>query len=130
MVHDPIGDMLTQIRNAALARKKAFELPFSHMKHDVALILKREGYVGDVTKVGTDPKSSLRIELRYDGKTSAITGIKRVSKPGLRWYVNKHTIPTVVGGMGVAILSTPQGIMTGKEARKRGIGGELLCTVW
>jgi small subunit ribosomal protein S8 len=93
-------------------------------------ILSQEGYIGDVQKTGTDPKSTIKIALRYNGSSSVITGVKRVSKPGLRLYVNKHMIPTVVGGMGIAILSTPQGIMTGTLARKKGIGGELLATIW
>lgn len=130
MVNDPVGDMLAQIRNAALARRKSLELPYSRMKMAVAQILHNEGYIGAISKVGEDPKAQLRIELKYNDKLPAVTGMKRVSKPGLRWYINKQMIPTVVGGMGIAILSTPQGVMTGQEAKKRGIGGELLCTVW
>lgn len=130
MVHDPIGDMLTQIRNATMARKKSIALPFSRMKLAVATILSQEGYIGKVAKTGTDPKAMLTIEVLYNGKEPVVTGIRRISKPGLRWYVNKTMIPTVVGGMGMSILSTPQGVMSGKEAKKRGIGGEVLCTVW
>ncbi len=130
MVNDPIGDLLAQIRNAVMARKKSLELPHSRMKFAVAQILAKEGYIGQIAKVGTEERPQLSIELKYHGKEPAVLGMKRISKPGLRWYVNKEKIPTVVGGMGIAILSTPQGVMTGKEAKKRGIGGEVLCTVW
>lgn len=130
MVNDPISDLLTQIRNASMARKHTIELPFSRMKYAVAEIVSKEGYIGKVEKVGQEPKYMIRIALKYDGGMPAITGLKRISKPGLRWYVNKKEIPTVVGGMGVAILSTPEGVMSGREARKKGIGGELLCTIW
>jgi small subunit ribosomal protein S8 len=130
MVNDPIGDLIIQIKNASMAGKQAIVLPYSRMKHAVATILEKEGYVGRVGKAGEMPKQSLSVEIKYEEGIPVITGLKRVSKPGLRWYVNKKEIPTVVGGMGIAILSTPQGIMTGKEAKKRGIGGELLCTIW
>jgi len=126
MVNDPIGDMLIQIKNAALAKKGVVELPYSKLKKALGDILLREGYVTSVAKIGEDPKAQLRIGIN----ASAITDVKRVSKPGLRRYVNKSNIPTVVGGMGIAILSTPAGLMTGKEARKAGTGGELLCKIW
>jgi small subunit ribosomal protein S8 len=126
MVNDPIGDMLIQIKNAALAKKDVIELPYSKLKKALGEILAQEGYISSLAKVGDDPKAMLRIGI----KPAAITDVKRVSKPGLRWYVNKSKIPTVVGGMGIAILSTPSGLMTGKEARKKGIGGELLCKIW
>lgn len=130
MVNDPIGDLLIQIKNASMARKAAIDLPYSRMKHAVASILAREGYVDDVDKSGVAPKESLHVKIKYQDGNPVITNLKRVSKPGLRLYVNKKEIPNVVGGMGISILSTPLGIMTGKEARKRGIGGELLCTIW
>lgn len=130
MVNDPIGDMLIQIKNAALAKKGVIELPYSKLKQALGDILVREGYVAGVEKVGSDPKAMLKVTIQYRDGVSAITDVKRVSKPGLRWYVNKSNIPTVVGGMGVAILSTPAGLMTGKEARKAGTGGELLCKIW
>lgn len=130
MVNDPIGDMLIQIKNAALAKKASIELPYSKLKIALGEILVREGYVKSVEKVGTDPKAMLKIMIQYTNGLSAITDVKRVSKPGLRWYVNKSKIPTVVGGMGIAILSTPAGLMTGKEARAKGTGGELLCKIW
>lgn len=130
MVNDPIGDMLIQIKNASLAQNSVVELPYSKLKMALGKILLDEGYVATIAKVGMDPKANLRVGIKYVNGTSAITGVKRVSKPGLRWYVNKSTIPQVVGGMGVAILSTPQGIMTGSAAKKKGIGGELLCKIW
>lgn len=130
MVNDPIGDMLIQIKNASLSRKKDIHLPFSRIKFEVAKILSKEGFIGDIEKEGDGPKSTLRIQIKYFENTPVITDLKRKSKPGLRIYVNHQQIPTVVGGMGIAILSTPQGIMTGKTARKQGIGGELLCEIW
>ncbi len=130
MVNDPIGDMLIQIKNAAAAHNSVIELPYSKLKMALGKILLDEGYVSSVVKVGTDPKANLRVGIKYANNESVITGVKRVSKPGLRWYVNKNTIPQVVGGMGIAILSTPLGIMTGRDAKKKGIGGELLCKIW
>ena len=130
MVNDPIGDLLIQIKNASMAGKPAIRLPYSRLKHAVADILAREGYVGRVSKSGEAVKLFLEVEIKYQDGTPTITDVKRMSKPGLRQYVKSQKIPTVVGGMGVAILSTPQGIMTGKEAKKRGLGGELLCTIW
>lgn len=130
MVHDPIGDLLAQIKNASMAGIPVIELPHSRMKMEVAKILSQEGYIGEIEKTGKDPKSMLKIVIKYIGSNPAITGVKRVSKPGLRLYVNKDTIPTVVGGMGISVLSTPQGVMTGKDAKKKGIGGEILCTIW
>ena len=130
MVQDPIGDMIIQIKNATLARKHAIELPYSKIKMALGRILLEEGYIVSVEKVGSDPKAQVRIGIKYVDEVPAITDVKRVSKPGLRWYVSKSKIPYVVGGMGIAIVSTPQGMMTGKEAKKRGIGGELLCKIW
>jgi small subunit ribosomal protein S8 len=130
MVNDPIGDMLIQIKNASAAHNTVIEFPYSKLKMALGKILLTEGYVATITKVGTDPKANLRIGIKYVNDESVITGVKRVSKPGLRWYVKKDTIPQVVGGMGVAILSTPLGIMTGRDAKKKGIGGELLCKIW
>ncbi len=130
MVNDPIGDMLIQIKNATLAKKANLELPYSKLKKALGDILVREGYVKSVEKIGSDPKAMLKIAIQYTNGLSAITDVKRVNKPGLRWYVNKSKIPTVVGGMGIAILSTPAGLMTGKEARAKGTGGELLCKIW
>lgn len=122
--------MLIQIKNASMAHKKEVVLPFSRMKQEVASILMKEGYLDSATKTGKEPKTQLRLVLRYKEKESVINEVRRRSKPGLRVYVNKHAIPRVLGGIGIAILSTPEGVMTDTEARKRGIGGELLCEVW
>lgn len=130
MVTDPIGDMLIQIKNAALIGKRIVELPYSRMKEEVAKILVREGYLTTSEKIGEAPKYVLKLELKYENKRSVITNIKRVSKPGLRWYINKQMIPKVLGGMGIAILSTSSGVMTGRDAHKKSIGGELLCEIW
>jgi len=130
MVNDPIGDMLIQIKNAAMAKKATIELPYSKLKKALGDILLREEYITSVEKTGEDPHAMLKVGIKYVSGVSAITDLKRISKPGLRWYVNKSKIPTVVGGMGIAILSTPAGLMTGKEAKSKGTGGELLCKIW
>ena len=130
MVNDPVGDLLAQIKNASMAGIQTIELPHSRMKMEVAKLLSREGYIGAVSKFGEEPKSKIRIDVKYQAGAPVITGVKRMSKPGLRLYVNRHEIPTVVGGMGMAVLSTPQGIMAGRDAKKKNIGGELLCTIW
>lgn len=130
MVNDPIGDLLIQIKNASMIGKTAIDVPYSRMKHAVSAILHEQGYIGAFAKTGSDPKAMLHITLKYEKGTSVITGMKRISKPGLRQYVNKTTIPTVLGGAGLSVISTPQGIMTGKDAKKKGIGGEILCTIW
>jgi small subunit ribosomal protein S8 len=126
---DPIADMLTRIRNAGKALLPAVELPHSRMKESVAKILKSEGYVGDVAVEGNVIKK-LKIRLKYQGKKNVIEGIKRVSRPGLRRYVGSTEIPRVLSGMGVSIISTPEGVMTGAQAKKKNLGGELLCQVW
>lgn len=130
MVNDPIGDMLAQIKNAVLARQKEIEMPFSKVKLAVAQVLVREGYLTQVEKVGQGPKFKLHIGLAYRFDAPTITDLKRQSKPGLRVYVACQKIPSVVGGLGIAVISTSQGIMTGSEAKKRGLGGELLCEIW
>lgn len=130
MVNDPIGDMLSQVKNAYMAGVIVVEVPYSKLKESVAKILAEQGYISSVSTKGESAHKTLILELRYDGSRAALTDVKRKSKPGLRLYVGSGAIPTVVGGMGVAILSTPQGIMTGKEAKKKHIGGELLCEVW
>lgn len=130
MVNDPIGDMLAQIKNAALIGKRKIVLPYSRVKQEVAQILVKEGYLASWEKDGEAPKFGLKLELKYEHKRSVITDIKRISKPGLRWYVNKQMIPKVLGGMGIAVLSTSSGIMTGREAHKKSIGGELLFEMW
>jgi small subunit ribosomal protein S8 len=123
--------MLTRIRNAQVARHDFTDIPHSRLKVGVADVLKREGYIKDVEVKKEAIKGSIRVHLAYTGKkTPAITGLSRVSKPGLRVYTARDEIPRVYGGLGIAILSTPQGVMTGKDARKRGVGGEVLCYVW
>lgn len=130
MVSDPIGDLLIQIKNAGLAGNHVISVPMSRTKLAVARILEKEKYIDSVETAGEKPKQTMTIHLKYQGKTHAIGDVKRVSKPGLRLYVKAKDIPVVLGGLGIAILSTPQGIMTGKDAKKHGIGGELLCHVW
>jgi small subunit ribosomal protein S8 len=126
---DPISDMLTRIRNAGRALLPAVELPHSRMKESVAKILKSEGYVADVAVEGNKIKK-LKIYLKYQGKKGVIEGLKRVSRPGLRRYVGSTEIPRVLSGMGVSIMSTSEGMMTGAQAKKKNLGGELLCYVW
>ena len=134
MQTDPLADFLTTIRNAARASKTEIRVPWSRMRSDVAHILKNEGYVLEVEKV-TDKeakagKPELRVKLRGQGKTRAITQITRVSKPGRRQYVGAGEIPRVLGGMGIAVVSTPRGVMAGHQAKKQNLGGELLLTVY
>jgi len=131
MITDPIADMLTRIRNAVRARHPRVDLPSSKMKIELARILKEEGYVSTYKVVEENKRKVLRVFFRYTSdKRSVITNLKRISRPGCRRYVGKDGIRPVVGGMGVAILSTPRGIMTGQTARKEGVGGEFLCEVW
>ena len=129
MVTDPIGDMLTRIRNANLALLPAINLPHSKMKESIAGILKREGYIADFSVEGQLPKK-LGLKLKYQGKKSVIEGLQRISSPGLRRYVGATEIPRVRGGLGVAVISTSEGVMTGNQARKKNLGGELLCYIW
>ena len=126
---DPIADLLTRIRNASQARLPAVEVAHSRMKENVARILKQEGYIADCTVEG-QPFKTLKLKLKYQGRKGVIEDLKRISKPGLRRYVRTTEIPRVLGGMGIAILSTPRGVMTGNEARKQKVGGELICYVW
>jgi small subunit ribosomal protein S8 len=126
---DPIADMLARLRNAGLALKPQVELPHSKLKESIARIFQREGYLADCAVEGKTIKK-LKLRLKFQGKKSAIEGMKRVSKPGLRHYVGADEIPRVLAGMGVAILSTPRGVMTGNEARKQNLGGEVLCYIW
>ena len=130
-VTDPVADMLTRIRNAIQVRHESVLVPHSKLKVSVAKILKDEGFIRDYDMPRGQAHPTLRIHLIYrEGRIPAITGLKRVSKPGLRTYVGKGEIPRVFGGMGVAILSTSQGVMAGRQAWRQGIGGELLCYVW
>jgi small subunit ribosomal protein S8 len=126
---DPISDMLTRIRNAGRALLPTVEMPHSRMKESLAHILKKEGYVADVSVDGKTLKK-LKIQLKYQGKKSVIEGLRRISKPGLRHYVGATEIPRVLGGLGVSVISTPEGVMTGTQARKKNLGGELLCYIW
>ena len=126
---DPISDMLTRIRNAQRALLPTVEVPHSRMKESIANILKKEGYLTEVAVEGKFPKT-IRLKLKYQGKKSVIEGLRRVSRPGLRQYVGATEIPRVLGGLGVAVLSTPEGVMTGIQARKKNLGGELLCYIW
>jgi small subunit ribosomal protein S8 len=127
---DPISDMLARIRNANRALLPGVEMPHSKIKESIASILKKEGYINDFAVEGKTAKRTIKVKLKYQGKKSIIEGMQRVSSPGLRRYVGSTDIPRVRGGMGVAVLSTSEGVMTGVQARKKNIGGELLCYVW
>lgn len=130
-VTDPVADMLTRIRNAIQVRHDSVNVPHSKIKVAIAKILKDEGYIRDYDMPRGQARPTIRIHLTYrEGRVPAITGLKRVSKPGLRTYVGKGEIPRVFGGLGVAILSTSNGVMGGRQAWRQGIGGELLCYVW
>ena len=126
---DPISDMLTRIRNASRALLPVVEMPHSRMKENLANILKQEGYVAEVAVEPGMPKT-IKLKLKYQGKKSVIEGLRRISKPGLRHYVGATEIPRVLGGMGVSVISTREGVMTGTQARKKNLGGELLCYIW
>lgn len=130
---DPIADMLTCLRNGLLVRRRYVQMPLSKIKLGIAQILKEEGYIEgfDVIKDKDRPQASLRVWLKYDeNREPLLTGLQRVSKPGRRVYTRKQNIPLVLSGMGVAVLSTPKGIMTGRQARRLGLGGEILCYFW
>ena len=131
MMTDPVADMLTRIRNALTARHTQVSIPASNFKVEIAKILKEEGYVHDFERVADDKQGVLKISLRRasDG-SNVILGLRRVSRPGCRNYVNKGEIPRVQGGLGVNILSTSRGLMTGRRATREGVGGEILCNVW
>lgn len=129
-VSDPIGDMLTRLRNAGLARKAEVVLPYSKLKSEIARILKKEGYIEDYELDSSGRHPQLRIRCKFVNRTPAIAGLKRVSRPGIRRYVGSKEIPRVLGGVGIAILSTSSGILTGHEARRKNVGGELLALVW
>jgi small subunit ribosomal protein S8 len=129
-VTDPIADLLARVRNGAHAQKMDIFIPYSRMKAEIARILKDEGYISDYAVDTGAEHPRIKITNKLINRTSAITGLKRVSRPGLRRYVGADEIPRVLGGMGVAILSTPRGIMSGREAKKQKVGGELLAYVW
>ena len=131
MLTDPIADMLTRIRNANSNKNASVSMPSSTMKKQIAKILKEEGFISDYAVVTEDGKTTLTITLKYgENGERIISGLKRISKPGLRVYAGKDEIPSVLGGLGIAILSTNQGIVTDKEARKLQVGGEVLAFVW
>jgi len=128
---DPIADMLTRIRNANRADKDVVDIPASNLKIDIAKTLKDEGFIKDCKELEKYPQNMIRVYLKYgNDKEKVISGLKRISKPGLRVYTKNEEIPKVLGGLGIAILSTSRGILTGKKARKEGIGGEVICYVW
>ena len=131
---DPIADFLARIRNGISARKQAVECPRSKIKLRIAEILRDEGFVQGVTSVDDDKQGTLKLELRYDGRPTmsgcAISGMRRVSRPGQRHYVPAREIPRIRNGLGIAIISTSQGVMTDREARTKGVGGEVLCEIW
>jgi len=126
---DPISDMLTRIRNGGRALRPVVAVPHSRVKENIANILKQEGYVAEVAVEGKIPKI-INIKLKYQGKKNVIEGLSRKSRPGLRHYVGATEIPRVLSGMGVAVISTSEGVMTGTQAKKKNLGGELLCYVW
>ena len=131
LCNDPIADMLTRIRNALIARHETVTIPASNMKKSIAQILLDEGYVKSVDYIDDGLQGQIKITLKYaQGKESVIKGLKRISKPGLRVYARNDEIPKVLGGLGIAIMSTPKGVMTDKEARNAGIGGEVLAYIW
>ncbi|KIS03115.1 30S ribosomal protein S8 [Paucilactobacillus wasatchensis] len=128
---DPIADFLTRIRNANMVRHESLEVPASKIKHDIAEILKKEGFVRDVEYIDDDKQGVIRVFLKY-GKDNerVISGLKRISKPGLRSYVQADAVPKVLNGLGIAIISTSQGVVTDKEARAKKVGGEVLAYIW
>ena len=130
-ITDAIADMLTRVRNASSAKHESVDIPASNMKKDIARILLDEGYVRNVEMIEDGKQGLIRIALKYTtNKQNVITGIKRISKPGLRVYANKDELPKVLGGLGVAIISTSRGVMTDKKARIEGVGGEVLAFIW
>lgn len=133
-MNDPVADMLTRIRNALMREHKTVAMPSSKLKLAVAEVLKSEGYINDYLVIDEKPFPILQIKLKYIGdrrsRRSVITGLKRVSKPGRRVYVGKTDIPWVLSGMGIAVVTTSHGVMTGQQARHLGVGGEVLCKVW
>ena len=129
---DPIADMLTRLRNAARAHKTEFVVPYSRLKSEIARILEKEGYIAgfELEPAAQKGRPNLKIKNKFVNKASAIAGLRRVSKPGLRRYVKADEVPRVLGGMGIAVLSTSRGVLTGHEARRQNVGGELLAYIW
>ncbi len=129
-VTDPIADFLTRIRNAVKAKKRWVEIPSSNMKVRIAEIMKDYNFIRDFTVIEDNKQNVLRIFLKYVDGTSSITGLKRISKPGLRVYADKEHLPRVLNGLGIAVISTSKGLMTDKQARREGVGGEVICYIW
>ena len=128
---DPIADMLARLRNASTADKDDVRMPYSRVKEELARVLSREGYVRGFQVAGEEPKRELVVELKYGpSRERTISGLRRVSKPGRRVYADRTRLPRVQGGLGVAVISTSQGVMTDKQAARKGVGGEVLCYVW
>lgn len=128
---DPIADFLTRIRNAGMVYHDKVEIPASRVKKDMAELLKAEGFIKDVETIQDDKQGVIRLYLKYGpNRERVITGLKRISRPGLRVYTKKDEIPKVLGGLGIAVISTSKGIMTDKQARKEGLGGEVICYIW
>ncbi|PYY01700.1 MAG: 30S ribosomal protein S8 [Acidobacteria bacterium] len=128
---DPVADLLTRIRNAVSARQQKLDVPASKLKMEIARILKEEGYISNFKATEENGRKVLRVYLKYSSNNdAAITNLARISRPGCRVYVGHEEIPRVLGGLGINILTTPKGVMTGRQARKSGIGGEILCEVW
>lgn len=126
MINDPIADMLIRIKNGYMARKSAVVIPYSKFKGNLAKILEKEEYIGSFKKEG----NNLEVVLKYENGQAKLSNVIRVSKPGLRIYEGKKKLPRVLGGLGIAVVSTPKGLMTVKEARKKGLGGEIICKIW
>lgn len=129
MVVDPVSDFLTRIKNGYMARRATVDVPWSKLKQAVAEVLVKQGYIQNF-EVVTNGSKNMKITLKYVQKQPAVTDIVRVSKPSLRIYVTKNNLPKVLGGLGMAIISTPSGLMTDAQARKKGVGGEVLCKIW
>jgi small subunit ribosomal protein S8 len=128
---DPVADFLTRVRNAIGARQQKVDVPASRLKLDIARILKEEGYISNFKPTEENGQKLVRVYLKYgNNNEAAISNLNRVSKPGCRVYVGRTEIPRVLGGLGINILTTPKGVMTGRQARKEGVGGEILCEVW
>ncbi len=128
---DPVADFLTRVRNAIRAKQQKVDVPASKLKTEIARILKEEGYISNFKATEENGQKLLRVYLKYSNSNeAAISNLERISKPGCRVYVGRTEIPRVLGGLGINILTTPRGVMTGREARKQGVGGEVLCQVW
>lgn len=131
MMTDPVADMLTRVRNANQALHDEVRMPASKLKTEIAKLLEAEGYIVGWEESGEGKDKTLLVKLKYDkSRRQVISGLRRISKPGRRVYVDRESIPKVLGGMGVAVISTSQGLLSGQEARRRGVGGEILCEVW